>query len=351
MVAAALAAFSAAPAAAQELDQACAAYPVAHSPRCVSVAQAAEAVQPQLGILMAGGNPTLGTASTGGLRLGVLPRVSLSGRVNLVLANVPEITSEASGSPAAYQTDNLRIPTPALGVNASMGLLSGMGVAPMLGGVGSVDLLASASWIPVDLLGGEAFKAGGAPVAWGAGVRVGLLRESFVTPGVSVSLMHRRQGRMELGNVCEDPEQPGLGPDDGVCLGAGGGSGTGGDQGEVGFNVKSWSARAAVSKRLLGFGITAGAGWDRFESDVDFAFRGETTTTGSSRVFHVRNRIIENDRTSAFLNFSYTLLVGSLVGEVGWMQGGERLEAYPEDGDFDPEKGVFFGSLGARLSL
>ena len=43
---------------------------------CFVAAQAVESAQPQLGVLVTGGNPTLGTASTGGLRLGVLPRVS-----------------------------------------------------------------------------------------------------------------------------------------------------------------------------------------------------------------------------------------------------------------------------------
>jgi len=352
MVAAALAALAAVPAAAQEPAAACAAYGATLAPRCISVAQAAGAVQPQLGILYAGGNPTLGTASTGGIRLGIIPRVSLSGRLNLGFVDVPAITSEDRDSPGTYATEKVRIFSPALGVNASIGLLPGAGIAPTLGGVGSVDLLVSAAWMPTDLIGGDAFKSGGAPVAVGAGVRVGLLRESFLTPGLSVSLMHRRQGGMQLGNVCEEEELEGDAPGETVCLGAGGGTGTGGDQGEVQFNVKGWSARGAISKRLLGFGITAGLGWDRFESDVDFAFRGEVAgAAGSSRVYRVLDRTVESSRTSAFLDFSYTLLIGSVVGEVGWMQGGERLEGYPTDADFDPEKGTVFGSIGARLSL
>ena len=65
----------AAPATAQnDLASACASLAGQARETCLTVAQAAESAQPQLGILVAGGNPTLGTASTGGVRLGFSPQ-------------------------------------------------------------------------------------------------------------------------------------------------------------------------------------------------------------------------------------------------------------------------------------
>src|SRR5687768_1907075 len=91
---AAAAAVMAIPAAAQDggLAGTCAGLPGSAEATCRTVAQAAESTQPQLGILIAGGNPILGTASTSGVRLGFLPRVTAGVRVNVVGARVPDIT-------------------------------------------------------------------------------------------------------------------------------------------------------------------------------------------------------------------------------------------------------------------
>ncbi|HEV3048732.1 MAG TPA: hypothetical protein VGX50_00385, partial [Longimicrobium sp.] len=69
-IAIAAAALFAAPLAAQsDIGTVCSGIPPEARDECAIVAQAVDAAQPQLGILMAGGNPTLGTASTGGVRL------------------------------------------------------------------------------------------------------------------------------------------------------------------------------------------------------------------------------------------------------------------------------------------
>ncbi|CAA9301907.1 MAG: hypothetical protein AVDCRST_MAG89-531, partial [uncultured Gemmatimonadetes bacterium] len=134
--------------------------------RCTVVAQAVDAAQPQLGILMAGGNPTLGTASTGGVRLGLIPRVSLTGRINVVGARLPDIRQEAEG-----QAEQFTLPAPALGANLSIGLTQGFSVAPMIGGFGAIDLLGSVSVLPLELVGDD---FGENALSWGAGARVGL---------------------------------------------------------------------------------------------------------------------------------------------------------------------------------
>lgn len=198
LTAAALAA--AGPLAAQDaINTVCDGLPEQVHDECVVVAQAVDAAHPQLGILMAGGNPTLGTASTGGVRLGIVPRVSLTGRVNVVAARLPDIRDTDRGEDLQR-----RVLAPAVGATVSVGLTEGFGVAPMIGGFGAIDLLGSVSVLPLSLVedfGDNAFS-------WGAGARVGLIRESFVTPGVSVSLMYRNLGDVSFGDVCEGTEGP-----------------------------------------------------------------------------------------------------------------------------------------------
>lgn len=340
-LAAAAAALVAAPLAAQQsLEETCASAEGAEEQRrCTAVAQAVDAAQPQLGILLAGGNPTLGTASTGGVRLGVIPRVSLTGRVNVVAARLPDIRETPEEGVRQF-----RVPAPAVGANLSLGLTQGFSVAPMMGGFGAIDLLGSVSVLPLGLLSDD---FGENAFSWGAGARVGLLRESFITPGVSVSLMYRDLGDVGFGHVCDGTEQPlfsaGGPANRSVCS-------AGGDFGEIAFGLTNWSARAAVSKRLLGLGLTGGVGYDRFRTDADFAFR-TPAIAGTEHIVRFDDVRVENDRWSAFLDLSYTVLIGSLVAEAGWMQGASPIQGFPDASDFDPREGTFFGSLGARISL
>lgn len=334
---AAVAALFAAPVAAQgDIETVCSSgsVPTVAQEECTIVAQAVDAAQPQLGILMAGGNPTLGTASTGGVRLGLIPRVSLTGRINVVGARLPDIREEADGA-----TEKFTVPAPAVGANLSVGLTQGFSVAPMIGGFGAIDLLGSVSVLPLSLLeedfGDNAFS-------WGAGARVGLIRESFVTPGVSVSLMYRSLGDVSFGDVCEGAETQVSG-NQYACA-------TDGDFGEIKFGLDNWSGRLAVSKRLLGLGLTAGVGYDRFETSADFAVRAPVAPAVEG-VYRFDDVAVDNDRWSAFLDGSFTILFGSIVAEVGWMQGSDPIVGFPEASDFDPKEGTWFGSVGARLSL
>lgn len=351
-LAVASAALAAAPALAQDggLAASCAGLPAEARETCVTVAQAAESTQPQLGILLAGGNPVLGTASTSGVRLGILPRVTAGVRLNVVGARVPDIiVDDEDGSSELGET--IGVPAPALGGYVAVGLTQGFTLGPTVGGFGAIDLLGSATWLPFRAFEVEGFEE--APeIAFGVGARVGLLRESFVTPGVSVSVMYRRLGEASFGEVCRGEEVevlPAIQVDQ-ACVG------DPGDLGELRFDLTNWSYRGVVSKRLLGLGLAAGVGYDRYESDVSSAFRYQQppATIGGAPVTMVRRGpevTVENDRWSAFGNASFTVLVGTITLEGGWMQGGDTIEGFPSGSDFDPEDGNFFGSLGVRLSL
>jgi hypothetical protein len=351
VLAGALAAGWTAPALAQGLENTCAGIPAAFADRCVATVQAAHAVQPALGIVIAGGNPTLGAIGAGGARMFGLPGVSASVRVNLAPIHLPDVTSENDVSAPAPLTEELTVVTIAVGATASAGLTRGLSLAPGIDGVGAIDLLASASYLPFDLINREVYKTSSAQFAWGAGARLGLLRESAAMPGISVSLMHRRLGAVQIGNVCEreqltDPTSTDTPPTT-LCR-------SDGDVADVNLGLTSWSTRAALSKTVMGLGLAAGVGHDRYESDVDLNIRGPLTGAGQTaghRIYHRPGGSLESSRWSAFLDAALPLPVGALAAEVGWMQGGDRLTGFSDDSDFDPAAGTWFGSLGARFAF
>ena len=299
---------------------------------CVAAAQAAVSAQPQLSVLIAGGNPTLGSAGTGGLRLGLLPRVNAGVQLNTVFARFPDVRAGGNGA----VTREFHAPTPALAATASLGLYNGVNLAPGIGGFGAVDLLGSAAWLP--------FRVQSADLAYGLGARVGLLRESFILPAASLSLVRHHLGRVGFGDVCPAGEIS-TAPPGGACLG-------GGDPAEFAFDLTTWSARAVVSKQLFGLGAAAGVGYDRSSSDMHFAVRVHDPEFGVTRVFRATPTDVSQGRWSLFANGSYSLLIARVAVEAGWLQGGDALREYSGlDARYDPTNGSFFGSVGVRVGL
>ncbi len=344
VLAAVLAAGWTAPVRAQGLEGACAGVPAAYMDRCIATAQTAAALQPALGIAIAGGNPTPGALGAGGGRLFGLPGVSASFRLNVASVHLPEITQERDVDAPPPLTEALSVVTVALGATASVGITQGVG------GVGALDLLGNATYLPFDLVNREVYKTESAQFAWGVGARVGLLRESAGLPGVAVSVMRRQAGGVQVGNVCEGRDLPDPisteSPPTTLCR-------ADGDVGDVNVDLAGWSTRGMVGKTVGPVGLAAGVGYDRYESDVALSVRGELSgsgQTGAHRIYHRTGRTLETSRWSAFLDAAAQLPVGSLSAELGWMQGGDALPGFAADSDFDPSGGTWFGSLGVRLA-
>lgn len=312
---------------------------------CFAAVQAAVSAQPALGLVIAGGNPTIGTAGGAGLRLGLVPRVSAGARLNLVGVKLPGILADEIPGRLGEAARRFGAPVPAFIGDASIALTDGISVAPGLGGIGAISLLGSASYLPFHLLGVDGFED--APdVAWGLGARVHALQESFVAPGISFSVTRRQLATIQFGDICEGINT-GEGGEIGLC-------GSTGDPGEVRFDLADWSGRLVASKHLLGFGLTAGLGYDSYGSDVSVGFRAPERVPGTSvtPIFRLRNAELDTTRWTVFGNASYSLIFGTIGLEAGWQQGEPPITGFQELGsDFDPDSGTWFGSLGARLSL
>jgi hypothetical protein len=306
----------ASPAAAQELRAPC-----ADASRdnvrtfCENVADAIVILQPRLGVALAGGNPVSGTASTLGMRIGTMPRVSIGLRVTAAEVDLPPVERLES-------SDDVRFPLGSIAADMSVGLFQGISLAPTVGGFGSVDLLASAGVLPLPY--GEGFDDT-APLTWAVGTRVGILRESFTAPGVSLSAMYRRLGTVTWGTPTFQSGQDAF------------------------FQLDDYSVvslRGVVGKRVLGVGLTAGAGWDSHSADV----RGsvpDPVVLDTSRQIDFAARGLSDSRMSLFGNASFTLLIVNLAAEIGWQDGGTA----PEGASDKLEERGLFGGLSVRLTF
>lgn len=337
------------------LEAACAAVEPSVADPCRIAAQAIHAAQAPVGMLIAAGNPTTGAASTGGLRMGILPRVSATAKLNLVATRIPDLRAARTTPTDGTEYDDLALAAPALSGTVTIGLLGGIDLAPTIGGLGAVDLIGTATWLPLELLGSDHFRSGSETTSWGAGVRVGLLRESFTMPGASVSIMHHRLGDVAYGEICPSRVPTSISGGQGYTLEQGTcASPDRADLGEFSMDLRSWSSRAVVSKHLLGLGLAAGVGYDRFSSDLTLGARSPETAFVPPPDAYVRITDVDlsQSRLSAFVNGSLSLLVATLAVEGGWMQGGDAVAGYPASvSGFDPNSGTFFGSVALRLAL
>jgi hypothetical protein len=281
---------------------------------CYTAAQALASAFPQIGIASAGGSPVLGTEGTRGVTLGFIPKTTGTLRLNVARVRLPDLRAGESGT----RTDVALVAKIETATRLFDGLASGT-----VTGIGSLDLLLDAGVLP----------ATGAPTRaateLGAGARLGIVRETFGMPGVAVSAMVRHTARTAYGDDCG---------------GRSGCAATG--AGEVVFPVTDVGARLTVGKRVGPVGLLGGAGWNRFSTRGEFAYRGTLTPSRATDVE------LDDTRWSLFADLSYALTVGSLVLEGGWMSGGDAVGGFsPGAGGYDPGQGTAFGSLGLRISL
>jgi hypothetical protein len=186
-----------------------------------------------------------------------------------------------------------------------------------VGGIFSVDLFATLGALV--LPEGPGFQEGSSQ--WGVGANLGLLRESFTSPGVSVSLARRGLGDVQLGSRAS------------------------GDDVEITLDPSVTSLRAVVGKDLLALGVLAGVGWDRYTSDGVIAVSG---SGGTARQAEADG--FSSDRTLAFGGLSLSLLVLQLSAEAGLAKGFEAVSGRPASG-YDPEDASLFLSIAGRLTL
>jgi hypothetical protein len=231
----------------------------------------------------------------------------------LVDGAVPQ--PRGGGRPPDADPD-LRIPS--LRADAVLGLFDGFSPAPTVGGVLALDLVGSLSTVLLPDDGGFDGAASGG----GVGLRLGVLRESFTLPGVTLSAARRWMGTVRIGDVETD--------------GA-----------EARTDVRVTSLRATAGKEFLAFGILGGVGWDRYGGDARITVapdpqEGGPTARGAAD--------FSRERILLFGGLSYTFLVARISLDGGYAGGSDPV-AGRTGLAYDPEAGSVWVRLGARLTF
>lgn len=274
---------------------------------CEEVAVATQALRAGVGFVDAGGTDVPGSSSTLGKKLGSMPRVSASVRTTLGRLKSPRVTGRSRSD-----VDDQTLWVPTIQGSIVVSILDGFSVVPSVGGLFSLDLLATASYLRLPSEFGD--NAG----TVGVGARLGLLRESFTAPGVSVSVVHRGFGEATYGDRTRD-------------------------NAEITFDLSTTSVRAIIGKDLPFIGFFAGVGWDWHRGDMSLR------TTAPGGAISTATDDFTDRRTVYFggTSWSFLVLQGSI--EAGWSSGFGDLPG--RTGDFGASSNPLFVSAALRVTL
>lgn len=257
---------------------------------------AAHILQGTLGLLAASGGPIPASPSTAGQRLEGSPRWVLDAGVGVTRGNLP-----AGGGGETVSREHRRALLLAPRITVAAGLFDGFSPAPTVAGVGSLDLVGELRVLPIpgpDHLDGRA-------LAWGVGARVGVIRESFSLPGVTLVAMHRRMGSITHQGTSVDVT---LGTGERVAL-----------RYDVEVAPRVTSLRAVAGKDLWAVGVSGGVQWDRIRGDVRIPLTDLAGTPAGTLVPGTGERTgMPVDRTTWFVGVNRTWVVTQVTAEVGW---------------------------------
>jgi len=199
---------------------------------------------------------------------------------------------------------------PALQGVFGLGLFRGFSPSPTMGGVLALDLVGTGSL----LFPPRSIGYSGTEIGYGLGLRVGVFRESFTLPGLTLTATQRWIQGVDL-----DVGTPAGSP--------------------MSFGVSTTSLRGLIGKDLWGLGFLGGVGWDSNTSDGTVPL-----PNGGSAEFND----VSDDRTMIFGGVSWSYFVVQVSGEIGWASGWSAPENRP-DGGYDPSSSRYFGGVAVRL--
>lgn len=283
---------------------------------------------PQLGVSLAGGNATMGQGGT----LGGLGHFAVGLRGNVIAGDLPDFskfpTPSDTGRIAYGRTTGynslpskkqiIGLPT----VDGAIGLFQGipLGVTNILG----VDGLLSATYVP-KVSSSNFTLTPSSSLKFGYGVRLGLLQESLVSPGVSFSYLKRDLPTTDMSGTSSN-----------ISVSVT----------DAKVNTSAW--RIVASKNLLLFGIAAGVGQDKYDQSAKV--QGTAQSSIGSVSSDTVNLSQSMTRTNMFADFSFNFVLGKLVAEVGQVSGG-KASTYSAFSGGDADKSRLYGSVGLRVGF
>ncbi len=278
---------------------------------CQSAVLVAQAVRGGIAIADGAGAHLSGASSTIGRRLGSAPRVSGELRIRVARFDMPDIIGGGVGTAGENSVT-------AYGVKGSVavGVLDGFSLMPTVGGILSLDLLASGS---LTFLGESDGFLGNEGVL-SLGGRLGIFRESFTVPGFTVSAMRSFGQHVNWT------------------------AGVNGSQ--IDTDISTTSVRAIVGKDFFTLAILGGLGWDWDRGEMGIRVPDPTIPAGQG--IGVMDGLTTR-RSVYFAGVSITRLVFHLSLEGGWSGGYSGLPGYT--GAYDPGAITPFVSVAGRLTI
>ena len=280
---------------------------------------------PQLGTAITGGNATLGQGGS----LGGLGHFSVGLRINAVQGSLPQIqnvTPAVTGATSTnFETKTQIIPMPT--ADLAIGIFKGLPLA--ITNVGGIDLLLSAAYLPEFDGSGVSVKVPDGSLKIGYGARVGILQESLLTPGISVSYLQRDLPTVNIA---------GASGNDSLYVN------------NLSLKTKAW--RVVASKSLLFIGLAAGAGQDTYESSTDIGAHVAARTVPPTPAVNMTPVSVSQNitRTNVFANLSMNLLLLKLTGEIGQVSGG-TINTFNTFSGKQAADSRIYGSVGARFGF
>jgi len=281
---------------------------------------------PQLGALVAGGNPTQGVAGT----VGGVGHFSVGIRGNALKASLPEVDKVVPATTGAinntYSLDSKPFGLPTADV--SIGILGGFPLG--ITSVGGVDLLVTGSYLPSYDNGSIKVEVPNGSLKLGYGVKLGLLKETLLVPGVSLSVVTRELPTVSL---------TGQSGNDRLML--------------DNLKVKTTTWRAVAGKTFLIFGVAGGFGKDFYDSNanisVTVAPRPGITPGGSGGPVALSQKL---SRSNVFASAWFSARVLRIVGEIGRASGGEEIATFNQfQAGHRPNDARTYLSLGVNVGL
>ena len=271
---------------------------------------------PQLGTIVAGGNPTQGVVGA----LGGPGHFSFGIRANGLNGSIPDIDRVVPNTRGA-RVDTYAIDDQLVGfatADLGVGVFKGIGTS----GLGAIDVLVSASYLPEYSNPSVEVSEPSGGFKFGFGARVGVLRETGVRPGIAVSYLVRQLPTVSI---------TGKSGDDRLFLD------------DVSIKAKSW--RATIGKSFLFAGFGGGFGRDTYDSNADITVTvapREATQGGTGGPIKLTQDLT---RTNVFGTVWLNAKVMRIVGELGRVSGGSVTTYNQFDGAQPAESRTYY-SIG-----
>ncbi|HVX88939.1 MAG TPA: hypothetical protein VG940_08440 [Gemmatimonadales bacterium] len=282
---------------------------------CNAAVDATHYFHPLLGLAISGGNPVVGSFKT----FGGLGHLSIGIRATAFEASVPDLSYDGS---TATVPEGDKLPLGAPTIDAGLGLFNGLS-----NGMLSVDLLASVVAVPTNIdnlsVDPDASTIGDFAYHVGWGARVGVIRQAFPIPAVTVSYMKREIPTVQFGDV------------------------PGGDNYSYRIGVESKSLRATVGYNMPILSIGVGLGKDTYTGDATIQFDNPDPSNPGTETINIG---LDQKRTTLFADVGINLGPLKFAGEVG-MQTTNDLKTASDFEGIDVNEGLKYASAGIRIAF